>query len=173
MAAPKMQDAWSRRAVLAGFTAASLVAAAPAGAQDNKARPVATYQQELDQLEAATRGAHEYATNNFGVGIVLHVGRDISGRPDADAALAQVERYLINEFAKRGVEARVFPRSNSDTVASGVAYHIDQYIHGANNGTALKDLQTALDSIPDVIALLRAAKGLALNQSEPGTPGGG
>ena len=116
------------------------------------------YQRELDELDAASDAAGDYALNNDGVGIVLHVGRDISGRSDAGAALAKVQQYFINEFAKHGVAAQVFPSSNSDALATVATFHIHDTIHGAASGTEVKSLKAALEAIPDAARQLKAAK---------------
>ncbi|MEM6410171.1 MAG: hypothetical protein AAF683_01390 [Pseudomonadota bacterium] len=147
----------------------------PANAEEpTPAAAAHVWDEELRQLHEASIAAREYAMENYGVGIVLHVGRDISGRPDAEAALAQVSTYYINEFAKREVEARVFPSLNPDTVASGVTYHIDEIMYGAHNGTEIKDLRQGLEAIPDVIAHLKIAKQVAdLDGNQPqALPGG-
>lgn len=112
----------------------------------------------LRELRAAADGARDYAENNYGVGILLHVGRDILSRSDPQAMIDKVSDFYIGKFAEYGVPARVFVSRDPDGRASGATYHIDRLIHGGNNGTEVKDLQTALDVIPDVVEQLRIAK---------------
>ena len=113
---------------------------------------------ENADLRCSSDAAGDYALNNDGVGIVLHVGRDISRRSDAGAAPAKVQQYFINEFAKHGVAAQVFPNSNSDALATVATFHIHDHIHGAASGTEVKNLKAALEAIPDAARQLKAAK---------------
>ena len=169
---------WRGRAAaiaMVGLALAPTFAATAANAGERDTRPAAVWTPELRELRAASDAASDYAENNNGVGILFHVGRDLSGRADAESAIQTVADHFIQKFNARNVEAKVFTSMNGDAPATVVTYHIDKLIHGAHNGTEVKGLKTALASIPDVIQQLNIAKSIAaaVNDQQPTGPSGG
>ncbi len=125
---------------------------APAGAVAQDTRTASVWTPELREFDQAATAARKYAESYEGVGIVLHVGRDISGRPDAETALKKVEGLFIGRFAQNGMNARVFPRSNGDAPATVVTFHIGNQIHGSLEHREVKNLREGLNAIPDAVA---------------------
>lgn len=113
---------------------------------------------ELEQLHKASNAATNYAENNDGVGILIHVGQDV---PNAKIKSAEeLGQLFVNRFASLGVEAQFFLRQN-DAKASGITYHIGHLIHGSSQGSEVKGLKTAWNSAPDVVEQLKIVKQLA------------
>lgn len=176
MALPNLRKDWIGKATavaMMGLAALPAVTATTAHAGDINARPTAAWTPQLRELHAASMAARQYAEANDGVGILFHIGRDLSGRADADTAIQTVEDYFVQQFAARGIEAKAFTSMN-DARATGITYHIDKLIHGAHNGTEVKDLKEALDAIPSVIDQLHIAKSIAaaVGGPRPALPGG-
>lgn len=113
---------------------------------------------ELEEFHRASTAARDYAENNVGVGIVIHVGKDV---PNSKVKSAdQLGQIFVNRFKALGVNAKYFLRQN-DTEASGITYHIGHQIHGAEDGTEVKLLREAWNSAPDVVEQLKVVKQLA------------
>ena len=112
---------------------------------------------ELEELRKASDAATLYAENNIGVGILIHVGKDV---PNSKVKSAdQLGQIFVNRFKALGVNAKYF-LSQNDTEASGITYHIGHQIHGAENGTEVKLLREAWNSAPDVVEQLKVVKQL-------------
>lgn len=108
---------------------------------------------ETADLDCADEAATSYAETTFGVGILIHVGRDIPN--DHVARPEQLGELLVQRFkAEYDVDAQFF-LAQSDTLATGITYHIGDLIHGANDGTEVKTVREALDAMPEVSGLLR------------------
>lgn len=120
---------------------------------------------ELEEFHKASTAARDYAENNIGVGILIHVGKDI---PNAKIKSGdELGQLFVNRFSKLGVEAQYF-LSQNDARFSGITYHIGHQIHGAENRTEVKSLKAAWSSAPDVIEQLKIVKELAsLEAPEP------
>ena len=143
----KIRNHWTGVALAAGVSLGA--AFAPSGAAAQDAQTASVWTDELRAFDRAATAARGYAESYEGVGIVFHVGRDISGRPDAEAALEKVAGHFVAQFAQYDVKAQVFPSPNDDTQASGVTYHIGNQIHGSLERMEVKDLRQGLDAIPD------------------------
>lgn len=164
----------------AAFAATSLLAPSAASAQEIKvaeASNVATTEQlspELLELHRASLAAGEYAENNYGVGILIHIGNDIpnshfSSGDDFGHAMVR----LFQE--KYGTDAQYF-LSQNDAKATVLEFYIDEYVHGADNGTEIKLVGEAIAAAPEVVGLLKSLKAdkvaqLSSNISSP-QPGG-
>ena len=114
--------------------------------------------QELCDLRNAADAARDYAEENPGVGILIHVGQDIPNRHFQTAD--QFGQALVQAFAKHGVEARYFWRQN-DAPATGLSFYIGHLIHGQHNGTELKNVQQAVQAIPEVAVQTKELNGIA------------
>ncbi len=123
---------------------------------------------ELEELRKASDATREYAENNDGVGILIHVGtKDIpSTRIKSPEQLGQI---FVNRFAKLGVDAQFFIRHN-DQPATGITYHIGHQIHGAESGNEVKLLREAWNVAPDVVEQLRIVKQLASLETDAPRP---
>ena len=126
-----------------------------------------THQEELRQLDAADRAATEYARDHNGIGILVHVGQDIPNQHFATAD--EFGAKMVKIFNKRyGVEAAYFLSPN-DAPATVITYHIDTFIHGADNGTEVKDVKEALAAMPEAVEYLKIAKRDQVAQIDPVT----
>lgn len=106
---------------------------------------------ELRALHEASVAATEYAANNPGVGIVIHVGEDFPNEVFEEPQ--EYADFLIAAFDRdHQTPARAFYAPNPGTAGTGVTYHIRNTIHGANNGTEVKGVVTAFEAIADVVA---------------------
>lgn len=116
-----------------------------------------TQEEQVGQLDVADRAATAYARKNNGIGILIHVGAD--SFPNKHFANAEeFGQRLVDIFDQKfGVEARFFLRQN-DARATGITYHIDTFIHGADNGTAVKLVGDAITAMPEVVEYLKIAK---------------
>ncbi|MGX1498579.1 hypothetical protein ACSSV1_003630 [Labrenzia sp. MBR-25] len=167
-----MAQAKQTSRLFGAFAGAAMTAAAvfaPAAASAQEATPAAQNQpvwtEELRQLDAADRAATEYARDNYGVGILIHVGQDIPNSHFASAD--EFGQAIVRAFnQKYGVEAQYFLRQN-DARATGITYHIDTFIHGADNGTAVKNVKEALNAMTEVVEYLKIAKEDRVAQIEP------
>ncbi len=174
--------ALSRRGIIGAFAGTAMLAAASvagvsgqANAQDVTAQPVissedCTWQQELCELRAAADAARNYAEENPGVGILIHVGQDFPNAHFENAA--QFGQAFVNAFAAQGVEARYFLSPN-DAPNTVMSYYIGHLIHGQHNGTEVKTLRQARIAIPEVAEQVRVLNGLAqADDVRPGLEGG-
>lgn len=107
-------------------------------------------------LDCAADGARDYARENPGVGVLIHVAQSNFPNqrfqnPDEFGAA------LVYTFQQRyGVEAEYFLSQMADEApATGITYHLgDGLIHGSNDGTEVKNLQEALDAMPEVASIV-------------------
>ena len=107
---------------------------------------------EVGELHCASNATGDYAENNYGVGILIHLGLDI---PNAKIKNGdQLGLLFVNHFNKHGVKAQYFLRKN-DGRATGITYHIGHLIHGSENGTEVKGLKTAWELVPEVIKQMK------------------
>ena len=117
---------------------------------------------ELEELRKASDAATLYAENNIGVGILIHVGKDVPNKRVKSAD--ELGQLFVKRFAALGVNAEYFLSQNGDAPSSGITYHIGHQIHGAENGTEVKGLKTAWNSAPDVVEQLKVVKQLKLKK---------
>lgn len=177
-----LRENFTGRAAAAALSGALALAAAPAAlAQDT--RTAAASQRtctdstgytwsscELYELDQADRAATDYAMNTNGVGILIHVGKDIPNRHFATAD--DFGRAVVGAFQSQyGVEAQYFLRQN-DAKATGITYHIGHLIHGAHNGTELKNVKQALAAMPEVVEQLKMVKSLTFVPGRNPQPAG-
>lgn len=177
------RDNWNTRvlsALGAAFFAASTLATAaptPAVAEQKAANDTSVAQefaanqtamtrdQELKQLGAASYAAGKYARENYGIGILIHVGKDIPNKHFASAD--HFGRAVVNRFKKKyGVDSKYFLRQN-DARATGITFHIDDFVHGANNRTEVKNVKEAIDAMTEVVEYLKATKPDRVAQIDP------
>lgn len=123
---------------------------------------------ELEEFHRASTAARDYAENNIGVGILIHVGKDVPNKRVKSAD--ELGQLFVKRFAALGVNAQYF-LSQNDAKASGITYHIGHQIHGAENGNEVKGLKTAWNSAPDVIEQMKIVKQLAVADA-PAPKGG-
>lgn len=112
--------------------------------------------EETIALDKASGAARKYAENNYGVGILIHLGQDVPNKRVKDGD--ELGALFVGRFAEYGVKARYFIAPN-DAPATGMTYHIGHLLYEANND-AVMDLQTAWDDAPKVIERLKAVKEL-------------
>lgn len=111
---------------------------------------------ETVELDKADRAATLYAEDNYGVGILIHLGQDVPNQRVKDGD--ELGRLFVNRFAELGIEARYFYWRN-DAPASGITYHIGHLLYEAG-GTPLLGLQTAWRDAPKVVEELKLVKSL-------------
>ncbi len=124
---------------------------------------------ELEEFHRASTAARDYAENNVGVGILIHVGQDVPNKSVKNAD--ELGQLFVRRFTALGVNAKYFLRQNGDAPSSGVTYHIGHLIHGAGNGNEVKGLKTAWNSAPDVVEQMKIVKQLAVADA-PAPKGG-
>lgn len=129
---------------------------------------------ETADLNCAVVAANEYAENNPGVGVLIHVGKDIpNARFPTPESFGQA---VVDTFrSQHGVDAAYFLTQN-DARATGMEFYIGPYTHGADNGTELKNVTEAFYAMPEVAALLRVIwedKLAAAQQMEAPAPNSG
>lgn len=112
---------------------------------------------ELVELDKASSAARSYAENNFGVGILIHLGKDVPNKRVKNGD--ELGALFVDRFAKLGFKARYFYRQN-DAPATGITYHIGHLLFNAE-GNPVIGLQTAWNSVPQVIEQLKIVKELA------------
>lgn len=112
---------------------------------------------EIREFHEAALAARDYAENNYGVGILIHVGPD--SFPNQHFATADdFGAVIVSAFqSQHNVDARYFLRHN-DVGATGMRFYIDDLIHGADDGTEDKNLAEALEAMTSVVEQLRVAK---------------
>ncbi len=178
----QMAQARKRNGILGSALAASLSAAAvfaPAAASAEDVTPVAqpqnssVWNEELRALDEAARGAREYAEDNYGVGIVIHVGDESFPNSHFDTA-EQFGDAVVQLFAdKYQTPAKAFLSPNPGSKATGLTFHVDRLIHGAENGTEVKSVREAFAAMPDIVEQLKIAKELAAVELAAPVPAGG
>jgi len=109
---------------------------------------------ELRALHEASVAATEYAANNPGVGIVIHVGEDFPNEVFEEPQ--EYADFLISMFDQNHeTPARAYFAPNPGTPATGVTYHIRNTIHGAGDGAEVKGVVTAVNIMADVVAQMK------------------
>ena len=152
-------------AATAGAGLALTAAFMPLAATAQEVTPASTsentaWTEELRAFDKAAKEARGYAEDNYGVGILIHVGEDFPNAhfqtPEqfAQAVVGMFEQHL-------GTPAQAFLRPNPGTKNTGLTYHIGHLIHGAENGTEVKTVQEAIDTAPDVVEQLKLLKDIA------------
>lgn len=121
---------------------------------------------EALELHKADNAATDYAEQNYGIGILIHVGAN--SFPNKHFATAdEFGQTIVNVFKQKfGTDAQYF-LSQNDAMATGITYHIDDLIHGSDNGTEVKNVQEALQAMPEVVAFLKVAKQAKVAQLSP------
>lgn len=110
--------------------------------------------EETIALDKASTAARNYAENNYGIGILIHLGQDVPNQRVKNGD--ELGRLFVGRFAELGAKARYFYWQN-DAPASGVTYHIGHLLYEAG-GTPLLGLQTAWNNAPKVIEELKLVK---------------
>jgi opacity protein-like surface antigen len=147
----------------AAMTAAAVLTPMAATAQE--VTPASTsentaWTEELRAFDKAAKEARVYAQDNYGVGILIHVGEDF---PNAHFQTPeQFARAVVGMFEQHlATPAQAFLSPNPGTKNTGLTYHIGHLIHGAENGTEVKTVQEAIDTAPDVVEQLKLLKDIA------------
>lgn len=171
MALPKIAKDWTSAGmgmlVAAGLTFGSVANDADkAFAGEKKTTSVEhVWNPESLELHKAATAARDYAESNIGVGILIHVGKDVPNKKIKSAD--ELGQLFVKRFAALGVDAQYF-LSQNDAKASGITYHIGHLIHGAGNGSEVKLLREAWNSAPDVVEQLKIVKQIKVaNAPEP------
>lgn len=156
----------------AAFTASSLLAPSIASAEDINKTPAVdnfttaatTLSPELQELHEAALAARNYSENNFGIGILIHVGAKSFPNKHFESA-EQFGQTMVAVFEQKfGVPAQYFLNQN-DTPATGITYHIGDVIHGADNGSEVKGVNDAFKAMNEVSQYLKAYHGKDLAQA--------
>lgn len=109
---------------------------------------------ETIALDKASSAARDYAENNNGVGILIHLGQDVPNQRVKNGD--ELGQLFVQRFAEFGVEARYFIRPN-DAPATGITYHIAHLLYGPGQDK-VHGLMTAWEDAPKVIEQLKIAK---------------
>ena len=109
---------------------------------------------ETIALDKASSAARDYAENNNGVGILIHLGQDVPNQRVKNGD--ELGQLFVERFAALGAEARYFIAPN-DTPASGITYHIGHLLY-ETDGTPLLGLKTAWVDAPSVIEQLKLVR---------------
>ena len=124
-------------------------------------------------LSCASDAARDYAENNPGVGVLIHVGTESFGEGKRFATPEAFGEAVVQTFEGRfGVSADYF-LSQNDAPATVLTYHIGDLIHGADNGTEVKTVREALEAMPEVasyVELIWEEKLAAAQQLQNPTP---
>lgn len=114
-----------------------------------------SWTEETRELHAASMSTRDYAENNNGVGILIHVAES-SFPNDHFQTPDQFGQAVVGAFkAHYGTDSKYFLRNNLDARATGITYHVGEFIHGAGEGKEVKNVQEALDAMPEVAGLLK------------------
>lgn len=192
VAQARQSSRWIAGALAASMAAATAALPAVANAQDqaNAAPSNGTvWTEELREFHEAEQAAADYARNNDGVGILIHVGTQAAERGiehnigqqiigwldnpstvpqefitehciDPAADEAEITAVLEHFAHMEGVEAQYFLSYMDDTPGTGVTYHINHLIHGADRGEELKPLIQGICTVPDVAESLPIARAI-------------
>ncbi len=153
-------------AVLTPFSAAAQEVTPAAQPQDT------AWSDELRAFDQAATGARDYAEQNFGVGILIHVGEDFPN--EHFATPEDFANVMVGLFeGKYETPARAFLRPNPGTANTGLTFHIGHHIHGASNGTEVKNVGQSLAVMPDIVEQLRIVKEVASLETDQPTLNGG
>lgn len=163
------------KAGLAALAATTLPFASAAYADDKPAvtstsASSISRDQELILLRQASDDSREHAKAGFNIGLVLHVGDDIT---TAQVPFV-VEHYrklyqtaLDDAYPDQGGTVKVFPRPNLDARASLITAYVgddifevnlEKYGLSSDDEPALMDLLTAKEALGDIIRVLPLAK---------------
>ncbi len=167
-----MAQAKQTSRLFAAATGALLSVAAalnPSASFAQEATPVAqpsdtVWTDELRALDEADLAATEYAKNNNGVGILLHVGEDFPNEYFNSAEEA-AQAFVAIFQQQHGTSAQYFMSPNPGSEWTGVTYHIGDQIHGTNAGTEVKTVLEAYEAMPDVVKQLQLIKEIASDQT--------
>lgn len=141
-------------AISAILFAVSIALYAQAAFADDARYQSGNWTAETIALDKADRAATEYAENNLGVGILIHLGMDVPNQRVKDGD--ELGKLFVDRFAALGVDARYFFWQN-DTRATGLTYHIGHLLYEAD-GNPVIGLQTAWNDVPKVIEQLKRVK---------------
>ena len=111
---------------------------------------------ETIALDKASSAARNYAENNNGVGILIHLGQDVPNQRVKNGD--ELGAMFVQRFAELGVQASYFIAPN-DAPATVMTYHLGHLLYKANDNPVF-DLQTAWDDAPKVIEQLKIVKAL-------------
>ena len=180
---------------IAGAAMAFGAAVGPAHAQE--AVPAAQpgestlWTPELRALRAAEDNASAYSKECFErgekcVGILLHIGDDLTARRDQIAAaqdlpvetveawmVQKLEEHYASLFEGYGVDVKLFPRPNPGTMASGVAYYISKFGYENADGRGDLNLKLAEEEVPNVVRSLEVIRELAVGNDIAPQPAAG
>lgn len=165
-------------AAAGALMAGAAVLAPLSAAYGQEAQPISqpgaesVWNDELRALRQASDGARDYAENNVGVGIVVHVGEDFPNEHFQSAEqFADVLTGLIQQQYQTPSQAFLSPNPGSPN--TGLTFHIGHLIHGTHNGTEVKTIQQALAEMPDIIEKLKIVKEIAAVEYEGPAPAAG
>ncbi len=106
---------------------------------------------ETIALDKADRAATAYAENNNGIGILIHLGKDVPNQRVKNGD--ELGQLFVDRFAALGIEARYFFWRTGGR-ATVLTYHIGHLLYEPN-GDPLIDLMTAWHDAPKVIEELK------------------
>jgi|GEM_PF-5270294 len=159
---------------IAAATAVLPLTGAPAQAED--AQPIAssstsiTHEQELQLLRQASDDSREHAEAGFNIGLVLHVGDDLTPAQIpivVDFYKKLYQSALDQKYPDRGGVVEIFPRPNPGTRSSGFHANIGdgifqvplaKYGLDPDSDPSLMDALTAQEVVDDLLNTLPLAK---------------
>lgn len=174
-----MAQAKQASRLFGAVTGAALAASAaflPFAAAAQEVTPVTQtktiWTDELRALREAASGARDYAENNYGVGVLIHVGEDF---PNEHFRTAEdFAKVMVGLFeGKYKTPAKAFLRPNPGTSNTGLTFHIGHHIHGAENGTEVKSVGQSIAAMQDIVEQLRLVKEIAALQTDQPVLNGG
>lgn len=117
---------------------------------------------ETIALDKASSAATHYALENYGVGILIHLGKDVPNKRVKNGD--ELGKLFVDRFKQLGVKARYFYWQN-DTRATGIVYHIGHLLYHSDNNAVI-GLKTAWIEAPKVIEQLKLVKEIQSLQTQ-------
>lgn len=129
-----------------------------------------THEQELQLLRQASDDSREHAEAGFNIGLVLHVGDDLTPAQVpivVDFYKKLYQSALDQKYPDRGGVVEIFPRPNPGTPASGFHANIGdgifqvplaKYGLDPNSDPSIMDPLTAQEVVDDLLNTLPLAK---------------
>lgn len=165
-----LKNSFAGRALGAGL--AGLTALTPLTATAQDAAPAAmdrecTQSVELCELQAASFGAHEFASANpNGVGIVFHIGEDLQAVAEQNAKtygitprevidqgiVPHYQAQLQSMFEPHGLTVQVFGRVNENAAGSGFNFYIGESVFETLDGKANIPLPSVNEQVVAAVA---------------------
>ncbi len=158
----------SRRDVFGAIAGAAMtVAAVLPGAAQAAEKPFIPFNDisqcelstpEICDLDVADTNARDYALENPGVGILVHVGYDFPN--EHFQTPQQFGQAVVNAFAHHGVEAQYFLTQN-DVENTVMAFYVAHLTYDADKHGGLKSINEAYQAIPEIAAVTKTINGVA------------